>query len=253
MWDFNLTPEQITEVTYMCLGLSLAAVSGLRATMPLFLVSVFVQMHPDGVLKIVPSMEFVVKPWFTMVMGALLVLETFADKIPQVDHALHVVLLIVSPIAGAAAVRAFVSPTSTSKLWVESMMVLGALLALNTHMGRAYLRVLSTQHTAGGMNPCVSLVEDALIVAMVLASLVFSLAAVLIALIVIVLLLVAVALCVVMLLASPFAACVYFIRGRGQGSQEGYQVAPQEDDYSKYVLPGQALRPVPRPSPSAPP
>merc|ERR1719343_1401994 len=83
------------------LGLTLACLSGLRCTAPLFVFGLLALKYPDHVE---PAVDWASSHWFVVFMGVLLAVELILDKIPFVDHGLHVLLLLAAPAAGAAAV-----------------------------------------------------------------------------------------------------------------------------------------------------
>lgn len=226
----------MTEATHLCLGLSLASASGLRATMPFFVVSVFMQLYPNQLL-FAPDMDFVTQPWFAVSAGVLSAFELFADKVPTIDHWLHLFLMLASPMAGAMAVRTFMVVDASVESWLEPVMVLGALLALNTHLGRGYLRLVSTRRTDGWLNPVLSLLEDLLVLVMVLGTLIFSAASVLIALVALLFLVVSLLAAIITVITVPFTACICAVRGKPTKHME-----MPEDDLERYLLPGQALR-----------
>eukprot|EP00811_Abedinium_folium_P005026 NODE_14629_length_1096_cov_13.809082.p1 GENE.NODE_14629_length_1096_cov_13.809082~~NODE_14629_length_1096_cov_13.809082.p1 ORF type:complete len:312 (+),score=99.69 NODE_14629_length_1096_cov_13.809082:72-1007(+) len=138
-----------------CFCIALAGASGLRCTVPLFLVSYYCyenpeKMHGAGILSFIGSGEF------TMLMGVLMVAEILLDKIPLVDHALHVALLVGAPLAGAAICYSHDAPVLLR--WF--LVVVGAVFALGVHSARSALRAGSTATTGGFCNCVLSLVED---------------------------------------------------------------------------------------------
>jgi hypothetical protein len=109
----------------------------------------------------------------TWLLGALAALEFLADKIPVVDHTLHVLHFATKPIAAAVLVGSAVSGSGSPDAVSGVMMGLGALNALGVHTGITAVRGASTAMTLGTANPFVSLGEDiAAIFAAVLAILV---------------------------------------------------------------------------------
>ena len=94
-------------------------------------------------------------------LGGLAVLEFAGDKIPAVDHALHVVGIAAKPIAAAVLVGTALPDTgSTPDIVNYALMGLGAANALGVHAGVATLRGASTATTLGAANPFISLAED---------------------------------------------------------------------------------------------
>jgi Domain of unknown function (DUF4126) len=97
-----------------------------------------------------------------IVLGVLAVIEFFADKVPVVDHAVHVFHFAAKPIAAAILVGSMVPDGSTPDVATTGLMALGALNALGVHGGVAALRGASTATTAGLGNPILSIIEDAI-------------------------------------------------------------------------------------------
>lgn len=118
------------------------------------------------------------------VLGALTLADFVGDKIPVVDHALHVVGLGVAPVSGAAL---FAGQTGDETGMPTLLAILlGGGTAGIVHSIRTAVRPLSTAGTAGMGNPVLSLGEDAGSLALVvLAFAVPLLAVVLLALLVV--------------------------------------------------------------------
>jgi hypothetical protein len=121
------------------------------------------------------------------------VLEFAADKIPIVDHALHVLHFATKPIAAALLVGTAVSTPGTGIDPASGLVMgLGALNALGIHTGVAAVRGASTALTFGAANPLVSLAEDVVAVFAAILSILLPIAgAVLAAMLTLVVLLVA--------------------------------------------------------------
>jgi Domain of unknown function (DUF4126) len=135
-------------------GLSGAA--GLNAWLPLFVSALLDRI---GVVDFAgPIDDFSSTPGL-IVLGTLTVLDFIGDKVPVVDHALHLIGGVVAPISGALL---FIGPTGdeTSLSSIVSL-VLGAVVAGSIHTARATVRPAATATTAGTANPLVSLGEDA--------------------------------------------------------------------------------------------
>jgi hypothetical protein len=93
------------------------------------------------------------------VLGGFAIVEILADKIPLLDHALHVAQIAVKPAAAAVLVGGSLHAQSHEAL--VTLMILGALNALGVHAAIASVRGASTLATGGIGNPAVSTVEDA--------------------------------------------------------------------------------------------
>mmetsp|Transcript_74773 Transcript_74773/g.167543 ORF Transcript_74773/g.167543 Transcript_74773/m.167543 type:complete len:263 (-) Transcript_74773:71-859(-) len=144
----------ILQFHYFALGTVLAGGAGIRATLPLFFISLFHIIDPDK-MPLSPEMEWL-GYWFVCVLLLiLLVVEILADMIPAVDHALHTILTPIHPIAGAVAAAA---PTYSGGFLTHAPMALaGAGLALTAHTGKSMFRATSSATTGGTMNPLSSI------------------------------------------------------------------------------------------------
>ena len=143
-------------VSQYALAYALTTSAGVRALLPLAAVSVAAHngwIHPSG--------DFA---WLghALVMWILLVvafLEMAADKIPFLDHAMHVVQIASKPAAAAILVGGTTHPQSHEQLVL--LMIIGGLNALGIHGAVVGARAASTAGTAGLANPVLSTVEDA--------------------------------------------------------------------------------------------
>jgi hypothetical protein len=108
-------------------------------------------------------------PLVLVVLGVLGAVDFLADKVPAVDHALHVVGLVVHPVAGAILFLA--ASGEAGSVHPVLATACGLLLAGGTHAARMSARPVSTATTAGAGNPVLSFLED-------LASLLLSVLAV---------------------------------------------------------------------------
>ena len=112
-----------------------------------------------GLLHPPAAFAWLASPIAMWVLVGVALAEMFADKVPVLDHALHVVQAVVKPAAAAIIVGGTVHPQSNEMLIF--LMIVGALNALGVHAGVATVRGASTLTTAGIANPVVSTVEDA--------------------------------------------------------------------------------------------
>lgn len=137
------------------LAYALTTTAGLRGVLALALVAVaahFGVLHPGGTFAWLASAPVM---WILIGIGAL---EILADKVPFLDHVLHVAQIVVKPAAAAIVVGGTVHPQSQAAL--VFLMIAGALNALGIHAGVATVRAASTTTTGGLGNPIVSTVED---------------------------------------------------------------------------------------------
>jgi hypothetical protein len=138
---------------FAAVGLSGAA--GLNAYLPLLMSAVLDRLdvvelgEPFGALSSDAGIA---------ILSALLVADFVGDKVPGVDHVLHVVGTVVHPVSGALL---FVGQTGVdTEIPAAVAAILGAATAETLHGGRAALRPASTTTTAGFGNPLLSLGED---------------------------------------------------------------------------------------------
>lgn len=170
------------------LAYALTTTAGLRGFLTLFAASVAAHygwIHPSG------GFAWLGSDATTVVLGVFALLEVLADKLPAVDHALHVVSFAVRPLAGAILVGGTIHTDNPGTLY--SLMALGALNTLVVHSSSAAARAASTVGTLGAANAPISIGEDATAVGgIILAFLHPYLAAILAAISVFVLLVIAI-------------------------------------------------------------
>ncbi|HVA27557.1 MAG TPA: DUF4126 domain-containing protein [Candidatus Baltobacteraceae bacterium] len=138
------------------LAYSLTTTAGVRAVLSLALVAVATHvglLHPPALFAWLGA------PLAMWALLAVAAAELLGDKIPLLDHALHVLQIVVKPAAAAIIVGGTVHPQSNDMLIF--LMVIGALNALGVHAGVMTVRGASTLTTGGLANPVVSTVEDA--------------------------------------------------------------------------------------------
>ena len=137
------------------LAYALTTSAGVRALIPLAAVSIaahFGYLHPPQ------PFDWLGSTVVTIVLGAVAIVELLADKVPLLDHVLHVVQVVTKPAAAAVLVAGVAHPQSHQVL--VGLMVLGALNALGVHAVTSSIRLGSTATTGGLANPAVSIVED---------------------------------------------------------------------------------------------
>jgi hypothetical protein len=137
------------------LAYALTTSAGIRALLPLALVSIAAHF---GYVHTPASFAWLGSDTVTFILIGMAVLEVFADKIPLLDHALHVVQVVTKPAAAAILVGGVTHPQSHAVL--AGLMVAGALNALGIHSVTSSVRVASTATTAGIANPFISVFED---------------------------------------------------------------------------------------------
>lgn len=138
---------------FAAVGLSGAA--GLNAWIPLLTTAVagragWLDLGEDfSALESTPAL---------IAIGAAFVTDFVGDKIPGVDHVLHLAGAVVQPAAGAILFAAQTGVAGDMDPTVA--LVLGAVVSGTVHAGRAGARPVSTASTGGLGNPVLSFVED---------------------------------------------------------------------------------------------
>jgi hypothetical protein len=139
---------------------ALSTSAGIRPFLTLALASL--AMH-FGYLHPAHEFAFVGSDGATVMLASLAVLEFIGEKVPVVDHALHVLHIGIKPVAAAILVGS-AAPDVTQgdgTAYTFALMGAAALNALGVHAGVATIRGASTATTAGLANPFISLIEDA--------------------------------------------------------------------------------------------
>ncbi len=140
----------------VAMGIGLAACAGLRAFLPLFVVSCAGRM---GWVPLGERWDWLASDAALVVFGVAVVVELAADKIPFLDNLLDVLQTALKPAAGIVLVVA-VTPELPPLPRAILGIVAGASAAGGVHLAKAKLRLLSSGLTAGTANPAVSVVED---------------------------------------------------------------------------------------------
>jgi hypothetical protein len=146
-------------VLALLLGVSLAASTGLNVFLPLLLLSLAGRFHV-GDVTLAGSFAWLASDAAVISLSVATVVEIVADKVPALDHALHVVATVAKPVAGALAASAAVGGTMDVTMAAIVGLIIGAPVAFGMHTVKSGTRVLSSSTTAGLANPIVSFVED---------------------------------------------------------------------------------------------
>jgi len=148
--------ESLETVLSIALGLSLAATCGLRAFLPLGMIS---GLAAAGWMDLPEAMSWLGSPVAVMCFWTATIAEMVGDKVPLVDHAMDVVGTAVRPAAGAIAGTALVAGADPLVTCVFGLAG-GAAVAGTAHLGKATLRAGSTGTTLGTGNTAISIIED---------------------------------------------------------------------------------------------
>lgn len=135
--------------------LAVATAAGLNAYLPLLLVGIL--SRSTDLLELSSPWDRLEEPWVLAVIGAIALLDFVGDKVPPIDHALHLVGVAVAPVAGGTAALATAGAVDVDP---GIAALVGVVAALATHAGRSAARPVSTVASAGAANPLVSLAED---------------------------------------------------------------------------------------------
>jgi hypothetical protein len=141
----------------LCCAFSLAACAGLRAFLPLLIISIFARA---GHVQLGESFSFLASTPALIVFGGATALELIGDFIPAVDHLLDTAGAFIKPIAGAVLASAVIVKMDPVLAIVLGIIVGGSLSEV-IHLKKAGLRLISTGLTGGVANPLLSLTEDA--------------------------------------------------------------------------------------------
>jgi len=159
------------------LAYALSTTAGLRGFLTLLAASIAVHagwIHPAA------AFAWLGADSATIVLAVFSVLEFFGDKVPALDHALHVVQTAIRPLAGAILVGSTVHVGNPAELY--GLMAVGALNALVVHGSSVTTRAASTATTLGAGNAVLSFAEDALATGGIILSFVAPVAAAVLAL-----------------------------------------------------------------------
>ncbi|MDP9018614.1 MAG: DUF4126 domain-containing protein [Candidatus Eremiobacteraeota bacterium] len=142
-------------VSQYALAYALTSTAGIRALLPLAALSIAVH---NGWVHTPEAFAWLGGALTMWILIGVAGLEMLADKIPLVDHAMHVLQAVTKPAAAAVLVGGSVHAQSHEQLVI--LMVIGALNALGIHGAVAGARAASTAGTAGIGNPVLSTIED---------------------------------------------------------------------------------------------
>jgi hypothetical protein len=140
--------------TAVLTGLGLATAAGLNAYIPLLVVGLALRIEVIDVSA--PYDQLGATP-VLLVIGTLLVIEVFSDKIPIVDSIGDVVGTVVRPAAGAVLFAGSIGVVD-QPAWLG--LALGVITAGSVHTAKATLRPVANVATGGLAAPVISTAED---------------------------------------------------------------------------------------------
>ena len=150
--------EAFLLATQLAMGFALAACVGLRTFLPLLAAGLLARF---GYVDLGDHFGWMEKTPALIVFGSAVAFEVLADKVPGLDHALHVVESFVKPVAGtlvAASLFTNLDPMTAVVLGLVG----GGTIAGAVHVAKGTTRVASTALTGGLANPFLSVVDDVL-------------------------------------------------------------------------------------------
>lgn len=137
-------------------SLGLSGAAGLNAFIPLLVVGLLDRL---GVMTLAAPYDLLASPWVLLGVAVLGALDFVGDKIPGVDHLLHLAGGVVNTAAGAVL---FASQAGIAEVPPSLSLILGVVVAGGVHATRAAVRPVATATTGGLGNPVVSTAEDGL-------------------------------------------------------------------------------------------
>jgi hypothetical protein len=156
--DFVSTLQ--TWILPACLGLGLAASTGLRTFLPLLMLAVAARFELFGIV-LREDMAWLGSTAALVTLTIAAVVEIAGDKIPVVDHALSAAGTVVRPVVATIAAGSVFAGVDPVVAGVAGLVV-GAPTALAFGAAQGGTRLASTATTGGLGNPVLSLVEDVL-------------------------------------------------------------------------------------------
>ena len=143
--------------TSIIAGFGLSAPAGLNAWLPLLITGLAGRFHLFN-LTLNPPFDALTNTWVLIILGILLLIEVFADKIPAVDTVNDIIHTFIRPVAGGILFAAHSG--AVGGLDPTASFILGMLSAGSVHAVKATSRPVITATTGGIGNPIVSFLED---------------------------------------------------------------------------------------------
>jgi hypothetical protein len=137
-------------------GFGLSTPAGLNAWLPLLITGLTARF--TDVIKLQAPFTVLTETWTLVVLGVLLFIEIFADKIPAVDTVNDIIHTFIRPVAGGILFAAHSG--AVGGLDPTLSFALGLLSAGSMHAVKATTRPIITATTGGIGNPIISFLED---------------------------------------------------------------------------------------------
>jgi hypothetical protein len=158
-------------------GAGLAAAAGLNAYIPLLVMGLAARFDWIGLPE---GWMWLSNEWVLVIIGALLVVEIIADKVPAVDSVNDWIQTIVRPASGGIVFAGGIGTETvavedpetffTSGAWVPIAIGIG--LALLVHLGKMAVRPVANLATGGIAAPVLSTAEDGASLGLVILALI---------------------------------------------------------------------------------
>ena len=145
-----------TAVGSVLAAFGLSGAAGLNAWLPLFAAALLDRL---GAVDLAAPFDDLSTTTGLVVLGTLLVLDFIGDKVPALDHALHVAGTVIAPLSGAVLFTGQAGAETDIPTLVT--VLAGGTVAEAIHLARAALRAASSAATAALANPVLSMGEDA--------------------------------------------------------------------------------------------
>ncbi|HYO49532.1 MAG TPA: DUF4126 domain-containing protein [Chloroflexia bacterium] len=142
--------------TSIVAGFGLSTPAGLNAWLPLLITGLTARF--TDLIKLQAPFTVLTETWTLVVLGVLLFIEIFADKIPAVDSINDIIHTFIRPVAGGILFAAHSG--AVGGLDPTLSFALGLLSAGSMHAVKATTRPIITATTGGIGNPIISFLED---------------------------------------------------------------------------------------------
>ena len=147
-------------------GFGLATAAGLNAYIPMLMMGLLGRF--TGLVHLPAGWSWLENGWVLAIVGALLIVEIVADKIPALDSINDTVQTFVRPTAGgivfgsgsAAQTAAVTDPADFARTGQWVPVAIGVVTALVVHLTKTAVRPAANVATAGMAAPVLSTVED---------------------------------------------------------------------------------------------
>ena len=145
-----------TAIGSVLAAFGLSGAAGLNAWLPLFASALLDRLD---IVELAAPFDQLSSTAGLVLLAVLTTADFVGDKIPLVDHVLHLIGTVVAPVSGAIL---FTGQTGLeTDLPTLAAVLLGGTTAGTIHAGRSTVRPVSTATTGGVGNPVLSLTEDA--------------------------------------------------------------------------------------------